>query len=650
MSTIHVAPSGFDHASGLADAPLATITAGCNRARPGDTVLVHAGVYREWVDPPRGGWDDHHRVTIAAAPGEHVVISGAEPLDAWQSIGDGLWTRDVPDTWFRGTTTLRTELFGDWFWHKHQPQHLGELFIDGVPMIEVADKTAVRAREPWPDAADPTCTRLAWCVTAFDRSCRITAHFDGRDPNDALVELSVREACVYPRRTGINWITLRGIECRQAASPWAPPTAEQIGMVGPHWSQGWRIESCHLHHARCAGISLGAPAFIGDNRWSREQVKHGTQREREVVFTALHHGWSRDTIGSHVIVGCHIHDCEQAGIVGHLGGVFSHIHHNHIHHCHVRRRFGGHEMAGIKLHAAIDCRIEHNHFHDNVRGLWLDWQAQGARVHGNLFHHHPVDDVYIEVSHGPTIVDHNVLLSAVAVNNCSQGTAFVHNLIAGAVTMSPIPIRYTPYHLPHSTAVAGLMTILGGDDRWLNNCFVSPAATADAVTVEDENADLARDVDAPVIGLAAYDDWPAPDEDWVPSGGVPAYAAAKLPVWIAGNVYTAGSAPCRHDPDAAVSTDPLTWTLTPRDGRMTLALHGSGDLPTSPTLAPDCLGSAFQPECPFEDPSGELVDWTTDVIGDARSGQTPPGPCSINPLAKHDWVIGRSKPQGGDHR
>ena len=29
----------------------------------------------------------------------------------------------------------------------------------------------------------------------------------------------------------------------QAATQWAPPTAEQIGLIGTNWSKGWIIEN-----------------------------------------------------------------------------------------------------------------------------------------------------------------------------------------------------------------------------------------------------------------------------------------------------------------------------------------------------------------------------------------------------------------------
>ena len=38
--------------------------------------------------------------------------------------------------------------------------------------------------------------------------------------------------------------------------------------------------------------------------------------------------------------------------------------------------------------------------------------AQGTRVSGNLFHDNPSEDLFVEVDHGPFLVDNNLFLSA----------------------------------------------------------------------------------------------------------------------------------------------------------------------------------------------------------------------------------------------
>ena len=80
-------------------------------------------------------------------------------------------------------------------------------------------------------------------------------------------------------------------------------------------------------------------------------------------------------------------------------------------------------------------------------------------------------------------MDNNLLLSDRSVKLATQGVAFVHNLIAGALTavgkgtdngaLTLSSPRYTPYHVPHRTEVAGFMTFLHGDDRFYNNILFS---------------------------------------------------------------------------------------------------------------------------------------------------------------------------------
>ena len=60
------------------------------------------------------------------------------------------------------------------------------------------------------------------------------------------------------------------------------------------------------------------------------------------------------------------------------------------------------------------------------------------------------------MSHGPLVVDNNLLLSEISLLNVSQGTAFAHNIFGGSIKMRLAPDRFTPYHFAHSTSVMGL--------------------------------------------------------------------------------------------------------------------------------------------------------------------------------------------------
>jgi hypothetical protein len=55
---LHVAPTGTDDADGSEQHPFQTISRAASLAQPGDTVVVHGGVYREWVRPRYSGLSD----------------------------------------------------------------------------------------------------------------------------------------------------------------------------------------------------------------------------------------------------------------------------------------------------------------------------------------------------------------------------------------------------------------------------------------------------------------------------------------------------------------------------------------------------------------------------------------------------------------
>ena len=99
----HVSVHGCDAAAGTPEAPFRTIGRAALAAKPGDTVQVHSGEYREWVDPQTGGLNDDERIVYEAAPGEHPVIKGSEIVTDWERVSDTVWKRTLPNA-----------MFGDW--------------------------------------------------------------------------------------------------------------------------------------------------------------------------------------------------------------------------------------------------------------------------------------------------------------------------------------------------------------------------------------------------------------------------------------------------------------------------------------------------------------------------------------------------------
>ena len=96
----HISTAGLDGNEGSKSKPFKTISAAAQVAQPGDVITVHEGVYRERVNPPRGGESDKKRIVYQAAPGEKVVIKGSEMIKGWKKLQNGVWKVALPNRFF----------------------------------------------------------------------------------------------------------------------------------------------------------------------------------------------------------------------------------------------------------------------------------------------------------------------------------------------------------------------------------------------------------------------------------------------------------------------------------------------------------------------------------------------------------------------
>ena len=637
--------------NGSKEMPFRHINDAAKVALPGDEVIVAPGIYREYVNPLNAGTEENRIVYRSEQP-LGAVITGAEVLTGWTKYKGDVWTTRVDNGIFGAYNPYTTFVCGDWYFAP-TVRHTGSVYLNDLAMYET-----VTLDECIEGAADPCAwnqeeSKYKWFTVQDGNTTVLYANFRGLDPNKEKVELAVRRNCFMPDKTGVGYITVSGFKIDKGATTWAPPAAYQDGLIGPHWSRGWIIEDCEVCNSRCCGISLGKYRDPeNDMYFYTKHVKSPTQMERDAVCRGQYHGWLKELVGSHIVRRCHIHHCEQTGIVGRMGGVFSTIEDCHIHHVCNSQQLGGAETAGIKLHAAIDVTIRRNHIHHSIMGVWLDWEAQGARISQNLMHDNyrpdgilPArgamfsNDIFIEVGHGPTLIDNNVLLSKVSVTMPTEGIAMVHNLMLGAFSLVNSGVdsivngqrepRYTPYHIRHRTEVAGFMTILHGDDRVYNNIFIQHYP----ITEEKQPTDN----DYNVTGTAPLDIFPTYDE-WIANfkmdeepdmGPLATYHFGHLPVWLSGNAYFNGATVCKHDKNCLIDKDAkVEVKLIEENGSYRLETNVYDYLKdfTTGIINSDILGCAFEPEQRFENPDGSEIIFDRDYFGGHRGTSALPGP------------------------
>ncbi len=606
---IYVSVDGSDTNDGTIEAPYATISKAARLAVARDSIIIGGGTYREWVSPAHGGLTKNDRIVYMAAEGEEVKIKGSEIITGWKRVKGDVWSVEIDNKIFDNFNPFDILINGDWL-ISHDTYHLGEIYINDKALQEVVEIEEVEQSVG------------SWYAEVKDEYTLVTANFD-QNPNQAVTEYNVRPSCFFPKTTGVNYITVSGLDISQAATQWSAPTSEQVGIIGPNWSKGWVIENCTISNSKCVGICLGKERASGHNLWTLYEGKfcymhHGYTREIEAIIKAYDLGWSFENIGSHYVHDNTIRDCGQAGIVGHLGAVNSVIAHNRIDNINMATKLNGWETGGIKLHAAIDCIVENNYITNSKRGMWFDWQAQGAHIRGNIVEGSEVQDLWVEVTHGPTFIYNNIFASKVSMSfTGTKGLAFFNNMNFGKLTMWSSQERYTPYHQPHSTKLKGFFNNSDGDVKFYNNIFVGKYAP------EDGSGDNG--------GLSSYTGYPKYKETLSKDLGFEydhnLFLEFKFPVWTGGNVFYKGTVPSENEEDAAYNYDIAPQiSLEERDGD--LYLVSDIDLANvaqtkSYRIDTQMLGRSMVSEAVFENVDATPFLYDRDIVGNLRDVDAP---------------------------
>ncbi|MBF0813574.1 right-handed parallel beta-helix repeat-containing protein [Staphylococcus saprophyticus] len=621
---IHVDKKGSDCGLGNVESPLLTIDKAASVAQPGDSIIVHEGIYREEITHINTGLSESRRISFEAAKDEQVIIKGSEEITGWQQIDGSIWKVEIDNTIFKDFNPFATKLFGDWL-AVDNDKSLGQVYLNNQSLFEVSEyeqladpKLVEETLDHWTnkqvtyDYKDQSI--YVWYAKVEKDITTVYVNFHDYNPNNEVTEINVRKSAFRPFKMHTNYITIRNFEIANVATQWSPPTAAQTGMIDTHWSKGWIIENNTLYNAVCSAIAIGKEISTGDNLNTYRKDKPGYQYQIETVFKAANSDWNKETIGSHIVRNNVIHDCGQNAVVGHLGSAFSKIYNNHIYNIGNKREFFGYEIAGIKLHAAIDTQVYNNYVHNCSLGMWFDWQTQGTRISKNIFNDN-TRDLFVEVSSGPYIVDNNILTADYALDNHAQGGAYVNNIINGEIVHRLMLDRATPYHVPHSTLIAGFAPVYGGDDRFYNNIFIGKE-------------------DVPNVGTEIYNGYNTSLSEFKEAvakeeGDHESFHKIKQPVYIEDNAYlnkaNQFNRENRNFTDESVNPD-LSIIEEGNDVYLNISLPESFIEFKGKVYNTETLPKVRIVDADFEDENGNSLTLNTDLNDDLRENESMIGP------------------------
>ena len=417
----HVAqqhPKASDDNPGTEKRPFKTISRAAEVLEPGEKVIVHEGVYRECVQPARGGTSPRQMTAYEAAEGEQVVIKGSEVWQPEARPSEGcrlhlpgdetteappIWMADLPAEFFHhGYNPFLTRnvfrylhmfaLIHDPEWKKKDPDWLdrtllrrGMVFVDGLPLKQVINY--------W----DLSRTDCAFWVE--DPGTRL--HFrlpGGRHPSDCLIEITTREQAFAPLVRNLGYVKVKGFRLQHTADGIPVP---QRGCLSTSRGHHWLIEDNHIEWANATGMDIGAQT------WEAAPPE--------------------DT-GHHIVRRNTIRHCGICGIAGAMGVEYSLIEENvieQIGHLDLERMW---ECAGIKFHFCKHSLIRRNVFRHirHAQGIWLDCGNENCRITNNVFHDIETVGaaVYSEMNYDHNLVDGNLFWDIRNVAERDDGKGF----------------------------------------------------------------------------------------------------------------------------------------------------------------------------------------------------------------------------------
>ncbi len=231
-TTWHVSP---DPLSSIPEPQrLPSISSVTDRVQPGDTVVIHTGIYRETVVFDRGGRPDRP-VRVMAAEGAHVIVTGADRISDWKSVTDrpGVFYTHWPHrfiTWGRDHTHAGALPVG----------RAEQVLVEGYALLQ-AQHTAQLT--PGTFTVDMDAQQLTICPVAN------SVGYEPVQMEHLRVEASVRSAIWVVNAPHIH---TKGLIFRYAANH-AQEGAVQV--KAPHV----RFEDCQFERVNGVGLRVEAP-------------------------------------------------------------------------------------------------------------------------------------------------------------------------------------------------------------------------------------------------------------------------------------------------------------------------------------------------------------------------------------------------------
>jgi hypothetical protein len=390
---IHVAqnhPKASDKNPGTAERPLKTINTAAQLLHPGEKVIVHEGIYRECVQPLRGGTSAKNMIAYEVANGDQVIVKGSESWDpqfvtstGWRmgSPNDSIKVlmADIPERLFKAynpflVRNVYREIINygktsEPEWMKRAMLYRGSVFVNGKPFKQVYGPEDLLQIE-----------NAFWVE---EPGLRLHLSFAKKvDPSKLSFEITAREQIFAPRKFGLEYIRISGFDFEHAADEIPVPQRAAVSATRGHY---WIIENNRIEWVNGTGIDIGNQTWDAD-KW-------------EILG------------GGHIVRNNTI---RNIGICGIAGPSLNHtlIENNLIENVGYLNLERCAETAGIKFHGCHNTLIRQNIIRHvtHASAIWLDISATNCRITNNVMAdiQSMLGCLFMEINLDPNLIDHNI--------------------------------------------------------------------------------------------------------------------------------------------------------------------------------------------------------------------------------------------------
>lgn len=211
-----------------------SIQAAADAARPGDTVLIDGGIYRETVTVPAMDTTAGEPVRFVAAPGQHPVLTGADRQTGWVQIVGGMWQLTRGASYFGSFNPFAARWASGTLPGSSRARSSGGVYLDATVLAEQPSIAATQSTPySWTASVDASGTTV------------ITANFAGADPNTHDTEINRREQ-VFTAAWNQAYVDVEGLTIMRGAGTkdinyWRSAAKPTDGALSVNGGYKWTI-------------------------------------------------------------------------------------------------------------------------------------------------------------------------------------------------------------------------------------------------------------------------------------------------------------------------------------------------------------------------------------------------------------------------